>query len=200
MQIKQTNSQNFGARFISPATIKIKNDKGKWVDDTVSFIKLNTGRKADVKAIEDVKYHWDGQNLSGGVAEEVKILGNKAEVFALTTQTDNFERVNPKDILGVMSTDKIYKAKGDVEIFKIGSDPAFAYEQNHRHRSIRHVAKSMLQEFVKLLNKNKDIDNVVVHSDFNDRKFLNRVGFKLVEDGLAPKYSINKNEFSEFIG
>lgn len=200
MQIKQTNSQNFGARLISPATIKIKNDKGRWINDTVNFIKLDTAKNADVTALEALERLWGRKNLSGGMAEEARILGGQAQIYALTNQTDNFKHVSPKDILGVMSTDKIYKAKGDVEIFKIGSDPAFAYEQNHRHRSIRHVAKSMLQEFVKLLNKNKDIDNVVVHSDFNDRKFLNRVGFKLVEDGLAPKYSINKNEFSEFIG
>lgn len=200
MQIQQANTQNFGARFISPATIKIKNDKGKWVDDTVSFIKLNTGRKADVKAIEDVKYHWDGQNLSGGVAEEVKILGNKAEVFALTTQTDNFERVNPKDILGIMSTDKTRKAKGNIEIFKIGSDPSIAYEQNHRQRPIKHVAKSMIQEFVRLLSKNKNVDSVVTHAEPSGIKFWDRVGFKQTGEELPQKYSIDKNDFSEFIG
>lgn len=200
MQVQQNNNVNFGARFINPATIKIKNDKGRWVNETVSFIKFDTAKKSDITALEGLERLWGGKNLSGSVADEARILGGKAHIYAITSQSDNFESVRPKDILGVMTTDKAYRAKGDVEIFKIGSEPSIAYEQNHRQRPVRHVAKALVQEFVRLLNRNKDVDNVIAHSDFNDRRFLDRVGFKLVEDGLAPKYAINKTDFSEFIG
>lgn len=200
MQIQQNNNVNFGARFINPATIKVKNGKGKWVNESVSFIKFDTSKKADVAALEALERLWGGKNLSGGVADEARILGGNAQIYALTNQVMDFETVRPKDILGIMSTDKTYRAKGDVEIYKIGSNPDFAYEQNRRHRSVKHVAKNMVQEFVKLLSKKDAVKNVVVHSDFTDRKFLDRVGFKLVEDGLAPKYAIDKKDFSEFIG
>lgn len=199
MQVQQTTNQNFGARLIRPATIRIKNDKGKWINDTVSFIKFDTTKKADVQALEKLAYHWDDVNLSSGVAEEARILRGKAEVYALTNQKDDFKNINPKDILGVMTTDKTKNAKGNVEVFKIGTDPTFAYEQNRRKRSVKHIAKAMVNEFVRLVNKNKQVEAVVVYSEPNEEKFLSKVGFKKLDDTLAPKFAIEREQFSQMI-
>lgn len=199
MQVQQTTSQNFGARLIRPATIRIKNDKGKWINDTANFIKFDTTKKADVEALERLAYHWDDANLSAGVAEEARILRGKSEVYALTNQKYDFKNINPKDILGVMTTDKTKNAKGNVEVFKIGTDPTFAYEQNRRSRSVKHIARAMVNEFVRLVNKNKQVDAIVVHSEPGEEKFLSKVGFKKMDETLTPKYSIERGQFSQMI-
>lgn len=199
MQVQQTTSPNFGARLIRPSMVKIKNDDGKWINSTVNFIKFDTTKKADVSALERLAYHWKNANLSGSVAEEARILRGDAEIYALTNQTSDYKHINTKDILGVMTTDKTKTAKGDVEIFKIGTDPIFAYEQHGRRRPVKHIATAMVNEFVRLVKRNKQVDSIVVHSEPKEEKFLSKVGFKKVEDSKTPKYSIDRESFSTMI-
>lgn len=195
MQVQQTNNVQFGARFISSVPVKVKTESGKWIDNSVNFIKLETSKKTDVKALENLESLWGGKNLSSGVAEEARILGRKSHVYALTKQSSNFNNVNHRDILGVMTTDSVHLAKGDVSIFKIGTDPMFAYEQNGRHRQVKHIAKSMLRAFVGMLQKNKDVDSVVAHSDIQDTRFLQRLKFNQT---AIDKFELSRENFGNF--
>ena len=121
MQIQKTNNVQFGAKFISPATIKVKVGK-RWKDAQVNFIKFDTSKQRDVSALEGVEALWGNKNLSSGITEEAHILGGKAQVYGITAQTSDFDVVDARKVLGLMSADKIEKGKPEVEIFKIGTN------------------------------------------------------------------------------
>lgn len=59
-----------------------------------------------------------------------KYFKGKSNIYALTTQTDNFEKLDATKVLGIMSADKVNPKTKLAEIFKIGTNPKYAYEQN----------------------------------------------------------------------
>ena len=187
MQVQSTNNIQFGAKLISPATIKVKAGK-RWKDAQVNFIKFDTSKQRDVSALEGVEALWENKNLSSGITEEAHILGGKAQVYGITAQTSNFDVVDARKVLGLMSADKIEKGKPEVEIFKIGTKPQYAYAQNKRKRDVKHIAKSMYEAFKNLAAKSKS-EPVVSYADPEDLKFLAKVG-------IEPK----SKEVIEFLG
>lgn len=173
MQIQNNNYVNFEARYISAAKAaeKINN---KWKNIDVSFIKFDTSKKADIEALETVRNLWSGKNLSSGIVEESRVLGRKAQVYAVTKQQGNFEDVEPSKILGLMTTDKISKGT-PVEIFKIGTDPKYAYEQNTRTRDMKHIARGMIDAFKKFVKGKSKSEVIVNYAEPQEYKFLQRV-------------------------
>lgn len=190
MEIQKTNNLNFGARFINPANIKIKAPKGYWRNEQVSFIKFEPNKEADMEALNKVTTLWADKNLSGSIAEEASIMGREAHVYGLTTQTDNFDKIDSGKVLGLMTTGKLPRKAGEVEIFKIGTHPDFAYEQNHRKRTRKHIASSLIENFKSLVKSKSKKSEVVVPTidSENELKFLRRIG-------LEPK----NTDFVKFI-
>lgn len=138
MNIQPTNNLHFGGKLIAPTVVKQKVNK-KWKDMPVNFVKFHAGDKFDRLSINFLSYLWNGgKNLSGAIAEEVSILKGKSNIYALTTQTDNFEKLDATKVLGIMSADKVNPKTKLAEIFKIGTNPKYAYEQNKKHRDIKH--------------------------------------------------------------
>ena len=164
MEIKGTNNIQFGAQLVKRVKI---DGKGGY-----NFIKFNTGTKNDVKTLSDIKTLWGGENLSAGIAEEAEILGKEANIYGLTLQTDNFRNADSSKVLGLVSTGKIVKGK-ETEIFKIGTNPEYAYEQKRQKRSIKHIASIMLENIRKLSGNSKLIVN---NAELQDMKFLNKAG------------------------
>lgn len=179
MQVQKTTNQNFGARFISPANIKYKSPNGRWEKIGVSFIKFEPNKKEDVKILNEIRDIWAGKNLSSAIVDEAEILRGKAHIYGLTSQDKNFENINPRQILGLMTTDKIKKNE-NIEVFKIGTNPLFAYEQNHKDRTFKHIAKSMvetLKSFVGSNSKNSEVFSRYAESE-SEAKFLKRIGLE----------------------
>jgi len=188
MQIQQNNNVNFGAKYISPAVVKQKIGT-KWKDAQVNFIQLETAKTEDRKALGYVKYLWHEKNLTPAIEEEGLVLGGAARIYALTSQADNFEKIEPSKVLGLMTTDRLGKGKESVEIFKIGTTPRYAYEQNKHARSVRHIAKAMVDSFKELVKNNSKARVVVNFAEPHDMKFLKKVE-------LEPQHK----EFVEIIG
>ncbi len=166
MEINKTNDVQFGARLVQRVKINGK--------DGYNFIKFNTNSKNDVKALNEVKKLWGGKNLSAGIAEEAEILGKDAQIYGLTLQRDKFIKVDSPKVLGLVSTDKITAGK-ETEIFKIGTNPKYAYEQKRSKRTIKHIASAML-ECIKNLNGGAKL--FVSSVEPQEMKFINKVGIK----------------------
>ena len=164
MEIQSTDNMQFRANLVKRAKINGKSG--------YSFIKFNTGAKNDVKTLEEIKALWGGKNLSSAIAEEAQILGKDSQIYGLTSQKNNFRRVDSSKVLGLVSTDEIKKGKA-TEIFKIGTNPKYAYEQKHTKRSIKHIATTILESIKKLNNNSKLIVN---NAEPQEMKFLNKIG------------------------
>lgn len=176
MNIQPTNNLHFEGKLIAPIVVKQKVNK-KWKDMPVNFVKFNTGDKFDRLSINFLSYLWNGgKNLSGAIAEEVSILKGKSNIYALTTQTDNFEKLDATKVLGIMSADKVNPKTKLAEIFKIGTNPKYAYEQNKKHRDIKHIASAMIDSFTQMISKNGK--PFVSHVENGEEKFLEKVNLK----------------------
>jgi len=178
MNIQRTNSVNFGAKFICPATIKVKSPKGRWQNAAASFIAFEPEKRQDMCILEGVSRLWGGRNTSARTVEEAEYLGGRAHVFALTSQTDNFAELNPHKILGLMTTDGIEKSE-EVELFRLGVNPQFAYKQNLKKRDIKHIGIAMIESLRKhIKSESNGAELFVRYADPDVMKFLNRVGIE----------------------
>ncbi len=184
MQVYSNNNVQFGAKYVAPAHVKFKDAK-KWKDASVNFIKFETTKVSDRTALDQISRLWGGKNLSGAIADEANILGGKAHVYGVTTQEANFDHVDPRKILGLVSTDKITKNSSEINVFKIGTNPKFAYEQNKRNRSIRHIAKSMIEALKLTTYKNTNPKIVTQYAEPQEVKFLNKAGVEIKNDNLV---------------
>ena len=72
----------------------------------------------------------------------------------------------------MITTGEVTKGQA-TELFKIGTNPKFAYEQKRTKRSIKHIATTML-ECLKILNGNSKF--VVENAEPQEIKFLSKVG------------------------
>ena len=165
MQI-QTNNVQFEAGLIRRVNIGGRK---------ASFIKFNTGSKRDVKALEGIETLWGGKNLSGGIAEEARILGKDAEIYGLTLQDKDFRKVDSSKVLGLVTTGDIVKGQ-ETELFKIGTNPKYAYEQKRSRRSIKHIALTMLDN-IKKMNGNSGL--FVNSAEPQEVTFLDKAGIKI---------------------
>ena len=184
MQVYSNNNVQFGAKYVAPAHVKFKDAK-KWKDASVNFIKFETAKVEDRKVLEQIRDMWGGKNLSGALVNEANIERGGARIFGVTTQETNFDHVDPTQVLGFVSTDKFTKKSGEINIFKIGTNPKFAYEQNKRNRSIRHIAKSMIEALKLTTSKNANTKIVTPYAEPQEVKFLNKAGVEIKNDNLV---------------
>lgn len=175
MQVQNTNNVQFGARYVCPATIKVKTGGRRWKDAQVNFIKFSTSKPQDVSFLEGVEELWGNKNLSSGIVDEVHIFGGKAQIYGITTQTSGFDTVDAKKVLGLISTDKISKGEAEVGVYKIGTNPKYAYAQNKKKRDVKHIATAMYESVKRLANK-AGSSLVAKGVESEDAQFLSKLG------------------------
>lgn len=110
MMIKNFNyTPTFGANFINQAKIgKLAQDKSKYADEIVSFVKINTKNKCDLSALDKAASYWENDKFAANIAyvarsaNDKNSLYNKDDIYALTLQRDNFENLESNKILGLI--------------------------------------------------------------------------------------------------
>lgn len=180
MELNVGNNQAFGAKLISPAKVKTKIGK-YWKNQDVNFVKVDTRNRAeDVKTLQEVEKLWGGQNLSNEFTRVAELSKGNANIYALTTQTDNLEKLEADKILGMIDTSKI-KKKGAVDIYRVATNPKYAYEQNTRTRDKKHIAKELVESFKKMLGPKAKA--IAEFAEAADMKFLKRIGLDSRNNG-----------------
>lgn len=195
MNIENRNNVSFKAVKINTVNLPQKIN-GKWKKAEAIFIKLNPRDTADMAAIEGVTKRWNGRNMSNGILEEVNIY--REPVYGLTLQKNELEKPEVSKILGLFTTGKIKKDTEAAEIFKLGVSPSCAYEQNKRKREIKHVGSTMIKEFVKILQKNKKIEKLVIGSEDESYKFYERLKLEKAPDSYGV-FQLPREKFKDFI-
>ncbi len=193
------NNVAFGARKIGTTNIQAKINN-TWKEIPVSIVRLNPqSNKGDLFALEDVTRLWSGKNLSVEIEGQSKNFN--IPVFALTTQNKNFQNINPKKILGMLTTNKFKSNTEDsAEIFKIGVNPQFAYAQNKNKRDIKHIGMALIKKFVDLIDKRTNVQSVsATAKEPSEAKFLQKVNMKEKNSNFKYKnFEIQKENFDEF--
>lgn len=187
------NKISFGAIPVSKTHIPVKK-AAKWAAQEVSFVRFNPKLANDMDTLKGVKSLWKGENLSAAIAEEAEIV--KSPVYALVSQNENLKKILPENVLGLFTTDKIDKLTDTVEIYKLGVNPEFAYAQKRRSREIKHVASTMIREFVKFLDKKFNVKSVVIGSEDDSVRFYQRMGIPERKNSINV-FEIKKDMFRD---
>lgn len=94
---------NFKASFINKVNIQ-KYNGIKYEPKEVSFVELDTDNKEDRFVLKETAALW-GECFAVDIYEDAQKDSFKAKnnhIFALTTQNDKFQRLNPNKVLGLV--------------------------------------------------------------------------------------------------
>lgn len=170
---------NFTANLIDRPTIKQRKYGFLWKPIDVSIVELDSTKLSDVNALGKTSKNWDKKGaiyvkhilfniipyLKAGIADI------KDHYYALTTQQDNFEKLEPENILGLM----LFREKNDCknEICYLEVNPSTTKNKNI-FRKYKDVGKTLV-EFVKSQFSQKKIE---VWSDLDAIDFYKKRGFR----------------------
>ena len=98
-----TDRVSFGAKPINSVKIKKYNKSTKnFADYPVNFVRLNADCRNDLVAIDLAAQKWKGATYIQKIATASKWMKNgQIEVYALTSQQKNFDKLQANNILGL---------------------------------------------------------------------------------------------------
>lgn len=176
MRIDNSNI-SFGANFCNYAKV-LKYDKslGKYRPENASFVMIDTDNISDLCALKTILKTWDGDPLTESIVRTAssKAMGDmyysRNKVFAVTSQFDNFENLNPSNILGIADL-RVLNSQGHVFLEHIKVNP---YLKGKFGADYKKIGTSMLDSF-----KSKFFQILLVALDKKYVKdFYKRNGFR----------------------
>ena len=183
------DSVSFKARFVDSVNIKAVRDNGRLQNKTVSFVKRNPDSKLDYYSMSDIVNLWeDGVNSNyaqsmmchSNVIEE----GKHRDIYFLTEQTDNFRKIIPEKVLGMVEVTK-YRDYSKIDYIQTKADSIF----KARGRTHKGVGWAMLKMVEKLYGNKK----IILHSVKEAVEFYKKYGFVVTyENCTNPKMELNR--------
>lgn len=177
---------NFKAQYIQPVYIKkVKNNKYPQ-DQKVSFVKLDSSSFSDLEAVERVSEDWGGRDcfaydIKSTMSKEfylpLKRNISKKEFYALTTQSENFNRLDNKKLLGIMQVDQVDTKNCELDFIEVGPDNMYGSTQ----RTYKNIGTALIET---LIARNPD-KNITVNSIATARTFYEKLGFTKFENSLS---------------
>ena len=172
------NNISFTAKFISPATVKKLTKNGKYVDIEVSAVKLASKNKDDLSALEKINKEWGADTYASNILDEASSTNEfykdyRPTVYAITTQRDNFEKLEPEKVLGLAETSIEFGIIKSLDYLQ--TNPKFL---NKVQPTIKHIGTAMLK-FIENINKGHRIE---IDSVKEAKAFYMKNGYKRLEE------------------
>ena len=169
------DSVSFGAKYIDFSFVK-KYDKAskKFLPSRVSFVKLEAGNKDDIDALDFAEKKWAKADFMPKIATAGHWMeNNPIEIYALTCQADNFEKLRGKDILAFaeIRNDDTFPNGKQLHYLQVRPN---AQNVNSKQNKYKHVGKKT----VLFLQKIYDEIYLFSKSDENIKSFYESCGFK----------------------
>ena len=156
MRIDNSNI-SFSANFKNYVKI-LKRDQvsGKYFPADVAFVTIDSRNLSDLRALKEVYDNWGRDVLTEGVlnAAVSKSYGDKYfsrnKIYALTSQSENFEKLNPSKILGVADI-RVLGSKGNIFLEHLKVCPFLKGEQNPDIKKVgTAILNSLKAKFVQI--------------------------------------------------
>ena len=143
------NNISFGARFIKKLPVlKYSYEKKLYNPASVGMVELNPLDLRDVKALDSIARDFGGDSFVNNIYIEAKLAYKNDNqscddmgIFALTRQRENFEELNPDDILGVAEISKF--ENGEIELDYLQVHPQYIYSFDPPY--FKRIGSAMLQ-------------------------------------------------------
>ena len=169
----------FRASYISTEQIKTRTDANRYVLSTANFVKLDPNDKRDYFAVEQAVNNWHGDTLGACMHDAMFLPGADEEFFALTTQEDGFENLNPYSILGVASLTE-NNSENDIRIDFLQTDPMYIDQGVYKKLPFYKWIGSALVDGIAKRFKDKTLS---VFSMLKSEPFYEKKGFE--KTGIA---------------
>ncbi len=151
----------------------------QYVDCKANFVKLTADNRDDLKAVNACEQKWKGAAYIQKIATAAHWLGyrngTKIDVYALTTQKNNFNKLNPKNILGLAEIRTNEATPQNAELYHLQVKPT-AISINGTNKSYKKVGTSIVRSLQKMYK------TITLFSDKTPevKKFYENLGF--IED------------------
>ncbi len=187
------NTISFKAIYTDNVNIKTLNSDGQYIDKQVSFVKRNPYSQLDYNSIVDIGNLWGDvePNYVISMLHHSDIINDdeKRDVYFLTEQEDNFRKIIPEKVLGMIEITKHEKYN---KINFIQTNPDNAYYTAHvRKRKNKDIGLAMLTMAEKL-SKGKDI---ILNARRAAVEFYKKYGFVVTYNKcINPKMVLKRSK------
>lgn len=171
---------SFKANYIGSANIKDSYRDKNQVNCNVSFVEVNPQSESDVTTMREVTLNWGRDSYATNIMEYFQYSHfcgedfDENRFFALTTQKNNFEKLEADDVLALALVFKESKRRVDLKYLQV--DPENNYFSGERR--YEGIGRGILQSICKLF-ENKDI---FLQSVKTACEFYKLQGFKQIKN------------------
>ena len=167
----------FKAQYIQPTTIKRRGLDGNFHDYKASIVELNADSENDLLALNKANCEWGNcKTILCDITRIFNFLNNKTResqaerFFALTKQKENFEKLNEKDLLGVLQTRRNKDQTLEIENFQVAPDTNY----NAVVRNYKNIGKSLIECIKEVFKNEKEI---LLEAEKSSIPFYEKQGF-----------------------
>ena len=150
MKVENYNSTLFKAKFVNVENVgkAVKNRHG-YSNRQVSFVKIDPFNSGDIKALEYAAKCWENDKFALNIYYVACALRNKSEyykgneVYALTTQSSDYEKLKDTDILGLVRVSPLEDKSMFIEHFQV--DPGLVNNLQPKYKGVGTAILNMLK-------------------------------------------------------
>lgn len=154
MKIENVSSSSFKAKYINNINICKKDIFPNYLSKEASFVQIEPKKLSDLDALENAVKYWDydkfGRNIcfiANAIRNESKYYKNH-KVYALTTQKENFNKLDSDLILGLIGVCPETNNYTFIEYMQV--NPEMLYPREPEYKGI---GTAILESLKKLSDK-----------------------------------------------
>lgn len=167
---------SFRANFITKTPVLKYNPKiNNYAETKVSLVEFDFKNSQDLMAIVNSVKNWKTKLFAGQTASNASMMYNnllsakKNRIYILTSQGNNFDKLNYKDILGLLQMSKVLSKSGEIEYFEVNPDVKF----ENTNRVFKHIGQGMIDGLKGLYDK------ISLSAFYEAIPFYDKQGFEL---------------------
>ncbi len=174
----EVNNISFGAVPINKVKIKKFNKKtNKFLDYPAYFVRLSKDNEQDIEVADSAAKKWKNAKYIQNIATSAHWMPYKPiDVYALTLQADDFEKLQYSNILGFSVMRRDDKNFNNTKLYYLQVRPNAINVNNKNKLNYKHIGKSIVSSVKKLYH------NITLDSEDNQniKDFYKSNGF--IED------------------
>jgi len=181
--IQSMNNISFTSQLTKNMTIQCRNGASNCSDKSVSIVELDRHDSRDLDALYAIGEDWSKQGFNYAPCIFTSAASDKDEsdwmdkikehYIALTLQEDNFDKLDPKKILGLSLLSE-YKYDNEIDFLQV--KPTNSYSKVGTERKYKKIGTTML-DYIKSISQTKPIyvNSAVDAVDFYEMNDFKRI-------------------------
>lgn len=184
MRIENVNRATFKANFVNKSLVGkvIDNNCHNYTDRYVSFVKIDPFNARDIDALKSASDYWISDRFSKNIYYAACALKNSSkfyrghEVYALTSQPSDFEKLDSEKILGLVHIAPFYDTPLFIEHLQVNPEylPRYSMFTKTKEPEYKGIGTSIINALKQMSNKiscfpssEKSVKDFYIKNGFN---------------------------------